>query len=183
MPTVSQSIIDRAMADIVNAFLKWKLPESVSSDGCCTRPGKGRVGTNLLTCPETVALAQEVVRPIVERLLEEHADTHTIMQRDEAEEAADKLASTILGEPIDWSDHGEKWEEAQERAHNERFNAQWYPVSEMIPESHKPVLLGWKNNPSVIRTGAYWGDTKGWRLSGNVPPVTPPTHWREIPEF
>lgn len=35
-----------------------------------------------------------------------------IKERDEAEEAADKLASGVLGEPIDWSDHQAKWEEA-----------------------------------------------------------------------
>lgn len=63
--------IDFAMADIVNAFLKWPLPESVASDTCCNRAGKGRSGTNLLTCPETVAMVQEVVRPIVEKLIEE----------------------------------------------------------------------------------------------------------------
>lgn len=40
----------------------------------------------------------------------------TIKQRDEAEEAADKLASRILGEPIDWPDHGAKWAEALEEA-------------------------------------------------------------------
>lgn len=63
--------IDFAMADIVNAFLKWPLPESVSSDTCCNRPGKGRIGTNLLTCPETVGMVQEVVRPIVEKLIKD----------------------------------------------------------------------------------------------------------------
>ena len=65
--------IDFAMADIVNAFLKWPLPESVSSDTCCNRPGKGRCGTNLLTCPETVSMVQEVIRPVVEKLLKKHA--------------------------------------------------------------------------------------------------------------
>lgn len=39
-------------------------------------------------------------------------DLLTITQRDAAEEAANKMASLILGEPIDWSDHEAKWQEA-----------------------------------------------------------------------
>lgn len=62
--------IDRAMADIVNAFLKWPLPKSVCSDRCVTIANEPhRSGTNLLTCPETVMMVEEVVRPIVNRLL------------------------------------------------------------------------------------------------------------------
>jgi hypothetical protein len=37
-----------------------------------------------------------------------------IQERDEAEAAADKLASLVLGEAIDWSDHPGKWQEAIE---------------------------------------------------------------------
>ncbi len=64
---------DHAMADIVNAFLKWPLPKSVCADGCATRSDypHERSGTNLLNCPETVAMVQEVVRPTVERLIAE----------------------------------------------------------------------------------------------------------------
>ena len=43
-------------------------------------------------------------------------DDQTIKERDDAEDAADKLASIILAEPIDWPDHGAKWEEAAEEA-------------------------------------------------------------------
>jgi hypothetical protein len=138
MPTESQTIIDRAMADIVNAFLKWPLPESVSSDTCCNRPGKGRIGTNLLTCPEALDMAQKVVRPIIQKLLEEHADTHTIMQRDEAEDAANKLASTILGEPIDWPDHGAKWDEALElvSAEKERIETLAAKMKKFVAENY-----------------------------------------------
>jgi hypothetical protein len=46
--------------------------------------------------------------------LREQIETTTIHQRDRAEEAADKLASAILGEPIDWPDHDAKWAEALE---------------------------------------------------------------------
>lgn len=41
-------------------------------------------------------------------------DEQLIRERDEAEDAADKMASLILGEPIDWSDHQGKWAEAIE---------------------------------------------------------------------
>lgn len=61
--------INCAIADMVNDFLRWPLPEDVAADGCATRPGKGRVGTNLLTCPETCMMMQAVVRPRLERLL------------------------------------------------------------------------------------------------------------------
>ncbi len=105
------------MADIVNAFLKWPLPVSVCVDRCAMMPGeKNRSGTNLLTCPETVGMVQEVVRPIVERLMAEDGGMATINERDRAEDAADKLASAVLGEPIDWSDHEAKWAEALELA-------------------------------------------------------------------
>jgi hypothetical protein len=43
-------------------------------------------------------------------------DPTAIDQRDRAEEAADNLAATILGEDIDWSDHGMKWAEALDEA-------------------------------------------------------------------
>lgn len=61
--------IDQSIANMVNAFLRWPLPESVCADGCATRPGKGRVGTNLLTMPEAAKLMQEVVRPEFEALI------------------------------------------------------------------------------------------------------------------
>lgn len=37
-----------------------------------------------------------------------------IEERDAAEDAADKLASLVLGEPIDWPNHRAKWREAIE---------------------------------------------------------------------
>lgn len=43
---------------------------------------------------------------------EDAEQTNLIDQRDRAEEAADKLASLVLGEPIDWADHDAKWQEA-----------------------------------------------------------------------
>lgn len=49
---------------------------------------------------------------IVEDALKD--DEQLIRERDEAEDAADKMASLILGEPIDWSDHQAKWAEAIE---------------------------------------------------------------------
>src|SRR5262249_42753813 len=62
--------LDQAMADIVNAFLRWPLPESVNADRCAMMPGtKHRSGTNLLTCPETVAMVQDVVKPVLTALL------------------------------------------------------------------------------------------------------------------
>lgn len=44
-----------------------------------------------------------------------------ITERDAAESAADELASAVLGEPIDWPDHGAKWEEAKDVA-GQRFS-------------------------------------------------------------
>lgn len=66
------------MAEIVNEFLRWPLPETVRSDICATRPCKGRIGTNLLTLPETAAMVQEVCRPAVERLIADLQKTKTI---------------------------------------------------------------------------------------------------------
>jgi hypothetical protein len=67
----------QAVADMTNAFLNWPLPESVSSDGCVTRPGKGRTGTNLLTLTETLQMMQEVVCPIIANYLDDRPATYS----------------------------------------------------------------------------------------------------------
>lgn len=57
--------LDPMLADIINAFLKWPLPESVAADACVMRPGKKRTGTNVFTCSETLAMVKEVIEPIL----------------------------------------------------------------------------------------------------------------------
>lgn len=61
------------------------------------------------------AISEENNRLRRELEREERAHGITITQRDEAEAAADDLASAVLGEPIDWSDHAAKWKEAVEK--------------------------------------------------------------------
>lgn len=39
----------------------------------------------------------------------------TLAERDAAEEAADNMASLILGEPVDWTFHDEAWQRAIEK--------------------------------------------------------------------
>jgi hypothetical protein len=172
------------LKSLTDAFLQWRLPVTVCADGCTTRTDwpHPRYGTNLLTASEAEQMIREIVLPIIDQV-----DTTTIRQRDAAEDAANDLTSIILGEPIDWPDHEAKWDEAREAAHQQRFDAQWYPVAEMIPEDGKQVLLAWDytkpNNAGVTyRTGAFWG-TRGWKMSGNITPKIPPTHWREIPSL
>ena len=46
----------------------------------------------------------------------EKLETQTIEVRNEAEDAADKLASWILGEPADWSDHQDAWNRAVKKS-------------------------------------------------------------------
>ena len=82
--------IDLAIVDMTNDFLKWKLPESVESDGCVTRQGKGRFGTNLLTMPQALMLMQEVVRPRLQELI---ADTSK--QNEEPRRLGGKLAHYV----------------------------------------------------------------------------------------
>lgn len=48
---------------MVDDFLRWPLPDSVCADGCATKQGPGRVGTNLLTAVETKTMLEEVVMP------------------------------------------------------------------------------------------------------------------------
>ena len=45
-----------------------------------------------------------------------------IKERDEAQDAADKMASFLLGEPIDWAFHDEAWGRAIEQAKYLREN-------------------------------------------------------------
>jgi len=66
---ITAAHLDQAIADMTNAFLRWPLPESVNADGCATRQGKGRSGTNLMSVGETLTMMQEVVRPIVAQLI------------------------------------------------------------------------------------------------------------------
>ncbi len=48
---------------MVDDFLRWPLPDSVCTDGCATRQGPGRVGTNLLTAIEAKQMFETVVLP------------------------------------------------------------------------------------------------------------------------
>ena len=102
--------------ELTEAFLRWQLPESVRADDCATKQQAGRTGTNLLSYTEAYAMFSEIVTPKIETLLLREGMEHgrTIEERDEAEEAADKMASLILNEPIDWPNHGAKWSEAIE---------------------------------------------------------------------
>jgi hypothetical protein len=63
----------QAIADMTNAFLKWPLPKTVCSDGCCTTPDypHPRYGTNLLNLPEALQMIQEVVCPIIATYLDD----------------------------------------------------------------------------------------------------------------
>ena len=60
--------------EMVNRFLRWPLPMSVSSDLCVTKremessyPPK-RIGTNLLTADEARAMLEYVLAPVVEQV-------------------------------------------------------------------------------------------------------------------
>ena len=60
----------QAIADMINAFLCWPLPDSVCSDKCVTMAGaKHRIGTNLMTVTETMQMVQEVVCPIITKYM------------------------------------------------------------------------------------------------------------------
>lgn len=64
----------RAVADggetikqLAEAFIRWPLPESVCADLCATKQGPDRVGTNLLSYPEALAMMRELVTPLLDR--------------------------------------------------------------------------------------------------------------------
>lgn len=46
---------------------------------------------------------------------EEEVGEQELIDRDHAEETADTLASMVLGEPINWSDHDDAWKRAIEK--------------------------------------------------------------------
>lgn len=62
--------------------------------------------------PEDVALVRRAADELDE--MDRQVD-ELLAERDAAEDAADDLASLILGEPVDWSDHPAKWAEASEK--------------------------------------------------------------------
>lgn len=49
--------------ELVDDFLRWPLPDSVCADGCATKQGPGRVGTNLLSAVEAKEMFEAVVLP------------------------------------------------------------------------------------------------------------------------
>lgn len=102
---------DHAMAEIVNAFLRWPLPQSVCSDRCVTQSDypHPRSGTNLLTCPETVGMVQEVIRPVIDRLLEEE----TAKLRSALVRTTGSLGLIIKGSYTDTPGHKQNYEHAR----------------------------------------------------------------------
>ena len=95
---ITHAALDQAIADMTNAFLRWPLPESVNADGCATRQGKGRSGTNLMSVGETLTMMQEVVRPVVKQLIADSEAKAVAANEHELSEArnAERLARTQL---------------------------------------------------------------------------------------
>lgn len=60
---------EETLKELAETFLCWPLPESVCADRCATEQGKGRVGTNLLSYVEAMAMMNDVVKPVITRLL------------------------------------------------------------------------------------------------------------------
>lgn len=73
-----------------------------------------------MTARESMAADNPFLAQIIELKKEieglDNEASELINERDEAEEAADQMASHILKEPIDWSDHQGKWKEAIEES-------------------------------------------------------------------
>ena len=93
---ITDAHLDQAIADMTNAFLRWPLPESVNADGCATRQGKGRSGTNLMSVGETLTMMQEVVRPIVAQLIADSEAKAVVEIAMVAAESADRNVSLRL---------------------------------------------------------------------------------------
>jgi hypothetical protein len=126
---------DQLIHELTEAFLRWPLPESVCADLCATKQGPGRIGTNLLSYTEARAMLDAVVHTAIASLVAQRdreiaMHSNTVAQRDEAEEAVDKLASAVLKEPIDWHDHGAKWAEALDKVESE--NARIAAIAEKM---------------------------------------------------
>ncbi len=64
---------DEIVKEIAEAFIRWKLPETVRSDLCATIPGEDRCGTNLMTIVEAEQMARDVVMPVITPLQAENA--------------------------------------------------------------------------------------------------------------
>jgi hypothetical protein len=56
---MKNELIDKMVDD----FLRWPLPDSVCADGCATKQGPNRVGTNLLSAIEAKEMFRAVVLP------------------------------------------------------------------------------------------------------------------------
>ena len=66
-PTPTESDDKAKLADkIADAFIQWKLPESVCADPCATKQGPGRYGTNLLSWVEAKQMAEQIILPLLE---------------------------------------------------------------------------------------------------------------------
>ena len=54
---------DQTIKEMTNEFLRWPLPESVCADPCATKQQAGRIGTNLLSYTEALAMFRAIVLP------------------------------------------------------------------------------------------------------------------------
>lgn len=89
--------LDQAIEDMANAFLRWPLPESVCADGCATRQGKGRSGTNLMSVVETREMMREVVRPVVAQLILNVIEMAGKEHAERAEAEVERIKVSALG--------------------------------------------------------------------------------------
>lgn len=97
VPPANQELITQ----MAEAFLRWPLPDSAWTDLCTTKPGPGRIGTNLLTFVEAKAMFDAIVSPALTATAKENERLRgkigqLAVERDRLQEdLANAQASTI----------------------------------------------------------------------------------------
>jgi hypothetical protein len=73
--------LNHEIENMMEAFLRWPLPDSVCCDLCATKQGTGRVGTNLLSSTEARRMLLEIVGPRMAELIDQREDMCGLITR------------------------------------------------------------------------------------------------------
>lgn len=126
-------------------------------------------------------------------LKEEAAHEITIGQRDAAQDAADTMASLILGEEINWAYHDAKWREAIEKLEDSaamqpaQVDVGWQPIESapvgktlvLWADISMPDLPNWRMATGWLGYDGVW-EWDGTRLDKEY--HLKPTHWQPMPK-
>jgi hypothetical protein len=150
---------DQQSNSTLNEITQEKLVEDIAADICDTVSllngidytpqqwmGTARVALQHFRyhCQESARSEISGDAGSIELYREEEAHARTVDQRDRAQDAADEMASLILGDNIDWAFHDAKWAEAIEKlqdATKREYRKEEHPWAQFLHARMKCIHL------------------------------------------